>query len=146
MCPSAAAAIEEQPVKSLHWTELFSQRQCLTVFPQFVLSGRWSGMNMISHPDWVKLCVELNYAPNQNTKIPSATIQRKRKFGGLSPNSICLGKSSGPNGIRHPHWVKIYDETNGQNNLRAKHTKFFLLHHIYINYVKIFYCFLLFKT
>ena len=25
--------------------------------------------------------------------------------------------------------VKIYVETNGQNNLRAKHTKFFLLHH-----------------
>ena len=24
--------------------------------------------------------------------------------------------------------VKIYDETNGQNNLHAKHTKFFLLH------------------
>ena len=30
-------------------------------------------MNMISHPHWVKLCVELNYAPNQNTKIPSST-------------------------------------------------------------------------
>ena len=27
--------------------------------------------------------------------------------------------------------VKIYDDTNGQNNLRAKHTKFFLLHHLY---------------
>ena len=24
-------------------------------------------MNMISHPDWVKLCVELNCAPNQNS-------------------------------------------------------------------------------
>ena len=23
-------------------------------------------MNRISHPDWVKLCVELNYAPNKN--------------------------------------------------------------------------------
>ena len=32
------------------------------------------GMNRISHPEWVKLCVELNYAPNQNTKIPSAII------------------------------------------------------------------------
>ena len=41
--------------------------------------------------------------------------------------SICPGKSFGPNGIRHPHWVKIYGETNGPNNLRAKHTKFFLL-------------------
>ena len=24
-------------------------------------------MNRIGHPDWVKLCVELNCAPNQNT-------------------------------------------------------------------------------
>ena len=24
-------------------------------------------MDRISHPDWVKLCVELNCAPNQNT-------------------------------------------------------------------------------
>ena len=52
-------------------------------------------------------------------------MPRKRKFGGLSPNSIYLGKSSGPNGIRHPHWVKLYAETDGQNYLRAKHTKSF---------------------
>ena len=32
-----------------------------------------SGLNRISHPDWVKLCVELNCAPNQNTKFPSVT-------------------------------------------------------------------------
>ena len=38
----------------------------LVAFPQFVL-------NRISHPDWVKLCIELNYALNQNTKIHSAT-------------------------------------------------------------------------
>ena len=30
-------------------------------------------MNRICHPDWVKLCVELNYVPNKNTKILSAT-------------------------------------------------------------------------
>ena len=24
-------------------------------------------MNRIGHPDWVKLCIELNCAPNQNT-------------------------------------------------------------------------------
>ena len=45
----------------------------------------------------------------------------------LPPNLICPGKSSGPNGISHPHWVEIYDETNSQNNLCTKHTKFFLL-------------------
>ena len=27
-------------------------------------------MNRIGHPDWVKLSVELNCAPNQNTKFP----------------------------------------------------------------------------
>ena len=39
------------------------------------ISAAWkeTRMNRISHPDWVKLCVELNYAPNQNTKISSAT-------------------------------------------------------------------------
>ena len=31
---------------------------------------RRSGLNRISHSDWVKLCVELNCAPNQNTKFP----------------------------------------------------------------------------
>ena len=28
-----------------------------------------SGVNRIGHPDWVKLSVELNCAPNQNTKF-----------------------------------------------------------------------------
>ena len=62
---------------------------------------------------------------------PARKILRKREFGGLSPNPICPGKSSGPNGIRHPHRVKIYDVTNGRNNLRTKHTKFFLLPVLY---------------
>ena len=77
-CAHAAAAIEEQPVRRLHWMELFSQKKkkngCLTVFPNYCCPERWFGFNRISHPDWVKLCVELNYVPNQNTKIPSATI------------------------------------------------------------------------
>ena len=30
---AAAAAIEEQTVRRLHWTKLFSQRECLTVSP-----------------------------------------------------------------------------------------------------------------
>ena len=70
---AAAATVEEQPVRRLHWTELFSQRECLTVSPNYCCPERWFGLNRISHPDWVKLCVELNYAPNKNTKIPSAT-------------------------------------------------------------------------
>ena len=41
--------------------------------PNFCCSGKRSGLNRIGHPDWVKLCVELNYAPKQNTKFSSAT-------------------------------------------------------------------------
>ena len=41
-------------------------------------------MNRISHPDWVKLCVESNYTLNQNTKIPSASyIMEEFRFIGL---------------------------------------------------------------
>ena len=42
-------------------------------FPNFCYPERSPGLNRINHPDWVKLCVELHYAPNQNTKISSAT-------------------------------------------------------------------------
>ena len=79
-------------------------------------------------------CAGCRSEKKENREMP-----RKRKFGGLSPNSICLGKSSGPNGIRHPHWVKIYDETNGQKNLRVKPTKFFLLQWFISNFTWIKY-------
>ena len=55
--------------RRLYRTKLFCQRECLTVFPSYCCPERWLGMNRISHPDWVKLCIELNYAPNKNTKI-----------------------------------------------------------------------------
>ena len=35
--------------------------------PNFCCLGKSSGLNRIGHPDWVKLCVELNCVPNQNT-------------------------------------------------------------------------------
>ena len=41
-----------------------------TVFgslPNFCYPGKSSGLNRIGNSDWVKLCVELNCAPNQNT-------------------------------------------------------------------------------
>ena len=41
--------------------------------PNFCCSGKRSGMNRIGHPDWVKLCVELICAPNQNTNFSPAT-------------------------------------------------------------------------
>ena len=50
------------------WGMAFSsQRDCVWQLTQFLLPGKGgSGENRISHPDWVKLCVELNM-PNQNT-------------------------------------------------------------------------------
>ena len=41
--------------------------------PNFCCPEMRSGLNRIGHPDWVKLCVELNCVPNQNTKFPSTT-------------------------------------------------------------------------
>ena len=38
-----------------------------------MLPGKEVRENRIGNPDWVKLCVELNYTPNQTTIIPSAT-------------------------------------------------------------------------
>ena len=35
--------------------------------PNFCCLKKRSGMNRICHPNWVKLCIELNCAPNQNT-------------------------------------------------------------------------------
>ena len=72
-CCSCCCCYWRADSRRLYRTELFCQRGCLTGFPQFVQPGRWFGMNRISRPDGVKLCVELNYSPNQNTKIPSAT-------------------------------------------------------------------------
>ena len=53
-------AIEERPVWRLHWSAVSSQRECIWQFTRF--GGRkWrSGVNRISHSDWVKLSVELN--------------------------------------------------------------------------------------
>ena len=46
------------------------KRVCLAVYPIFAARERRPGMNRIVHSDWVKLSVELNCAPNQNTKFP----------------------------------------------------------------------------
>ena len=57
----------------LYRTKSFCKKSCVWQLPQFLLPGKDIGMIRMSHPEWVKLCVELNYVPNQNTKIPSAT-------------------------------------------------------------------------
>ena len=72
---AAAAAIGAQTIDV--WTEpsRSAKKAVFGSFPNFCCPEKRSGLNRISHPDWVKLCVELNYAPNKNTKIPSATVQ-----------------------------------------------------------------------
>ena len=65
-------------LKNGQW-DVCTGRRCSakeTVFgslPNFCCPGRKFGLNRISHPDWVKLCVKLNCAPNQNAKLSSAT-------------------------------------------------------------------------
>ena len=75
VCPCCCCCYSRAAVRCLHWAAFSSQRGCVWQLTQF---GGWkwrSGLNRISHPDWVKLSVELNCAPNQNTKFfPSLHI------------------------------------------------------------------------
>ena len=45
------------------------KRVCLAAYPISWYSEKRYGLNRIGHPDWVKLCVELNCAPYQNPKF-----------------------------------------------------------------------------
>ena len=77
-CVDADTAIEEQTVRCLHWTKLFSQKKVFDSFPNLCCPKRWSGMNRISHPDWVKLCVDPNgrikLRAKQKYKIPVSSF------------------------------------------------------------------------
>ena len=59
--------LKSPPVRRLQWTALFSQRECVWQLTQFLLPGKRLSLNRIGHPYWVKLCIELNCVPNQNT-------------------------------------------------------------------------------
>ena len=59
--------------RNLYRTKSFCEKDCVWQLTQFLLPGKELGLNRISNPDWVKLCVDLSYAPNQNTKFPSDT-------------------------------------------------------------------------
>ena len=54
-------------------------------FPNLCCPERWSGMNRISHPDWVKLCVD----PNGQIKL-----RAKQKYKILSATSVSTKTSS----------------------------------------------------
>ena len=72
-----AAAIEERTVRRLSSLKS-SKEECLVVFPDLCCPERWSGMNRISHPDWVKICVNPNgrikLRAKQKYEILSATV------------------------------------------------------------------------
>ena len=53
----------------LHWSAFSSQKEWVWQLTQFLAGNERSGLNRIGHPDWVKLSVELNCTPNQNTKF-----------------------------------------------------------------------------
>ena len=61
--------LEEPPMRRLHWAAFSSQRECVWQLTRFASRKLRFRLNRISHPDWVKLSVELNCAPNQNTKF-----------------------------------------------------------------------------
>ena len=46
-------------------------------FPNLVLPGKWSELNRISHPHWVKICVDhngqINLRAKQKYEVLSAT-------------------------------------------------------------------------
>ena len=50
-------------------------------FPQFVLPGKMAGMNRISNPDWVRICVD----PNGQIKL-----RAKQKYEVLSATDMCF--------------------------------------------------------
>ena len=103
---SQSIAIEERPMGRLQWSAFSSQRGCVWQFTRF--GGRkWrSGMNRISHPDWLKLSVELNCAPNQNTKFFSS-LQLNHKNG----NCPARGSTCSACG-RKNHWARMCHNKN----------------------------------
>ena len=92
-----AAASVKATVRCLHWVACLAKKHCYigTTWGMSVLVAVWSrrewiwpltrfasrkwrsGLNRISHPDWVKFSVELNCAPKQNTRF-SSSLQDER--------------------------------------------------------------------
>ena len=61
VCPCCCCCYSRAAVRRLHWTAFSSQREWVWQLTQFPVARKERpGMNRISHPDWVKLSVELN--------------------------------------------------------------------------------------
>ena len=81
----------------------------------FCLEKR-SGMNRIGHPDWVKLCVELSCAPNQNTfcykrysEVIVVIVELFAKIKRFEPFIILNYLSSWCNGYRRRKWTRRHE-------------------------------------
>ena len=127
-----AAASVKATVRCLHWVAglakkhhkagttrgtsvlvaVSSRRDWLWPLTRFA-SRKWrSGLNRISHPDWVKFSVELIFAPNQNTRFSSSLQYLYSHSYAASPNNEEI----------HPtHWWN----PNGQHHFGIKSLKFF---------------------
>ena len=56
-----AAAIEERIVRRLSFLKSSEKEKVFVeLSPIWCCSEKWSGLNRISHPDWVKICVDPN--------------------------------------------------------------------------------------
>ena len=56
-----AAAIEEQTVRRLSFVKISEEEKVFGgLSPIWCCPEKWSGLNRISHPDWVKICVDTN--------------------------------------------------------------------------------------
>ena len=65
--------------------EVLRKRKCLAAFSNLCCPERWSGMNRISHSDWVKIYVD----PNGRIKL-----RAKQKYEILSATSFFPGQPS----------------------------------------------------
>ena len=52
------------------------KRLVLAAYPISAARKRNSELNRIRHPDWLKLCVELSCAPNQNSSATNSTMKK----------------------------------------------------------------------
>ena len=109
-------AIEERPVWCLHWSAFSSQRECVWQLTRF--GGRkWrSGLNRISHPDWVKLSVKLNCAPNQNTKffpsLQSNDVQMSRLLSRILSRHLNESVLILDTFLMNIFWFAVFGETH----------------------------------
>ena len=78
-------------VRRLQWAAFSSQKECVWQLNQSVCRKWRSRLNRIGHPDWMKSSVELNCAPNQNTKfsLPLQTHSWEDKGVHTFPKGIC---------------------------------------------------------